>query len=93
MGKNSLMNKLTCPCCGFKTLDTEHYGSYTLCPVCFWEDDEVQIRNPTWGGANLPLIDAQKNFIAFGACDEHGKKFVRSPLPDETKDELWKPFN
>jgi hypothetical protein len=28
-------------------------GSYEICPVCFWDDDLVQLRWPTYaGGAN-----------------------------------------
>jgi hypothetical protein len=43
---------LPCPSCGFITLD-QGYGSYDICPVCGWEDDGVQLANPTSeGGAN-----------------------------------------
>lgn len=28
---------LPCPCCRFRTLATR--GEYSICPVCFWEDD------------------------------------------------------
>ncbi len=50
-----------CPCCGRLVFD-EPPGSYSICPVCFWEDDGVQLRWPDWaGGANKPsLIDAQR---------------------------------
>ncbi|WP_333756033.1 CPCC family cysteine-rich protein [Streptomyces sp. IBSBF 3352] len=69
-----------CPCCGHRVLDAP--GSYEICPVCFWEDDGVQFRWPTVaGGANqVSLIDAQRNYQDFGACDEHGRQFVR-PRP------------
>ncbi len=54
------MDELPCPCCGFLTLEGG-YGSYELCPVCNWEDDGVQLANPTSaGGANLrSLAEAQ----------------------------------
>jgi hypothetical protein len=38
-----------CPACGFEVFD-EPPGSYDVCPVCDWEDDEVQLRFPAMGG-------------------------------------------
>jgi hypothetical protein len=89
------MTKITCPCCGHKTLETEYYGSYLLCPVCFWEDDQMQLEDPTYaGGANpFSLRECQRNYIEFGACDLNMKKNVRPPQPDEVKDEDWQPLN
>lgn len=54
--------KKRCPCCGYKSLDID--SIYDVCPVCFWEDDPIQNKNPDYdGGANeLCLIDAKKNF-------------------------------
>jgi hypothetical protein len=41
-----------CPACGFGVFD-EPAGSYDICPICNWEDDEVQLRFPALrGGAN-----------------------------------------
>ncbi len=41
-----------CPACGFEVF-SEPVGSYEVCPVCDWEDDEVQLRFPAMrGGAN-----------------------------------------
>lgn len=73
-----------CPCCGHRVLDAMP-GSYEICPVCFWEDDGVQFRWPTMdGGANkASLIEAQRNYQDFSACDEHGRRFVRPPAEDE----------
>ncbi len=34
-----------CPCCGYLVF-TEPPGSYTICPICFWEDDISQLRFP-----------------------------------------------
>jgi len=86
--------KFTCPCCGYKTFDIEQYGSYDICPVCYWEDDLIQFEDPTYeGGANrVSLIQAQKNFIEFGACELKMKIHVRSPANDEPKDENWQPI-
>jgi hypothetical protein len=88
------MTKIACPCCGYKTLKTEYYGSYSICPVCFWEDDQIQLEDPTYsGGANkYSLLESQKNFIRFGASESDMKRYVRSPLPDVAIDQDWKPL-
>ena len=56
---------LPCPACGFKTVDDDSYGSYTLCEVCGWEDDGVQLANPcSSGGANgKSLVEAQEDVL------------------------------
>jgi hypothetical protein len=86
--------KYPCPCCGYQTFDYKPDGSYIICPVCFWEDDPIQLEDPDYaGGANrISLKQAQKNFIEFGAMEQDMIKNVRPPLPDEARDELWKPF-
>lgn len=52
-----------CPCCGQKTLETEHM--FDICSVCGWEDDNVQFRNPNLrGGANFfSLNEYKKAFL------------------------------
>lgn len=84
----------TCPCCGYLTLDEKPHGTYDICSICFWEDDDVQYNDPNYeGGANVPsLRQAQQNFIKFGACDEGSIKFVRKPNQEDIKDPNWKPL-
>ncbi|WP_258179562.1 CPCC family cysteine-rich protein [Stenotrophomonas maltophilia] len=59
------MIDLPCPSCGFLTLE-DFYGSYAICPLCNWEDDGVQLANPTSaGGANgESLAQAQQNALS-----------------------------
>ncbi|MFJ7128024.1 CPCC family cysteine-rich protein [Streptomyces sp. NPDC098101] len=46
---------LPCPRCGHRVFDAMH-GSYGICPVCFHEDNGVQLRRPTMaGGADQDL--------------------------------------
>lgn len=81
------MNDLPCPCCGFLTLENE-YGSYAICPVCGWEDDGVQLANPTSaGGANLKsLAEAQdKTLKKFPSNVKVTGGFRRS--------NCWRPLN
>lgn len=77
--------KYKCPCCGYYTLDERPNATYDICPVCFWEDDPIQLNDPTyWGGANrVCLLEARRNFIEFGACDMEAKPHVRCPEADE----------
>jgi hypothetical protein len=74
-----------CPCCNFFTLSEEPPGTFEICPVCKWEDDDVQFYNSNYkGGANEEsLNDARQNFKKFGAASLRFVKLVRKPLPDE----------
>ncbi|MEM7049124.1 MAG: CPCC family cysteine-rich protein [Acidobacteriota bacterium] len=78
-------SRFACPCCGFLTLVEEPPGTYALCPVCFWEDDAVQFRNPEYeGGANkVSLAQARRNYARFGASEPQFLIHVRPPLPEE----------
>lgn len=86
------MKKYTCPCCGYKTLQNEH--EYDICPICFWEDDDIQFDDVDFaGGANdISLRQAQKNYSEFGACQKNMLKHVRKPNQDDVKDSSWKPI-
>jgi len=82
-----------CPCCGYLVFDGPP-GSYALCPICDWEDDGVQLRFPDLaGGANGPsLIEAQRNFAAFGASDPRCPP-ARAPAPEDRRDPDWRPVD
>ena len=75
-----------CPCCGCLTLLDRPPGTFEVCPVCFWEDDEVQFRNPTQaGGANsVSLVEARANYRRIGAITSEFLDQVRPPTPEET---------
>ena len=90
-----MVEKFACPCCGYKTFTHEPNGSYEICEVCFWEDDQIQLENPDYkGGANkVSLKQAQKNFIKFGACEQDMLPNVRQPKLDEQRDPSWKPYD
>ncbi|SRR6266545_188096 len=80
-----------CPCCGYVVF-TGPPGSYEICPICFWEDDAVQLRDPTYqGGANRPsLVESQQTFVRCGAMEERFIDHVRKPVPDDRRDPEWR---
>jgi len=82
---NRNSRKYACPCCGYFTLSDEADNTFQLCPVCYWEDDGVQLKDPMYeDGANrVSLVQAKENFKSFGAIEERFKKYVRPPLEEE----------
>lgn len=85
-----MKQKYTCPCCGYKTFE-EQPGSFDICPVCYWEDELMQLRYPLEKGANrFSLIEAQLNYEKNKVSDMELKIFAREPLMDEEKDKNWR---
>jgi hypothetical protein len=80
-----MTSRYPCACCGFLTLDEQPPGTFAICPVCWWEDDGVQARDPGYaGGANeVSLRQARENFRRFGAAEARFSSKVRRPTPDE----------
>lgn len=81
-----------CPCCGYDTFDPIDRGNYSICPICYWEDDPIQFKEPNLsGGANrVSLIEGQNNFLAFGACEYDMIKNVRKPNNKDNWNPKWK---
>jgi uncharacterized Zn finger protein (UPF0148 family) len=75
------MSSEACPACGFRVF-ARGYGSYEVCPICDWEDDGVQLANPTsGGGANAEsLADMQpKYFVDFRSSARATGSFTGIP--------------
>ncbi|MDP4009959.1 MAG: CPCC family cysteine-rich protein [Candidatus Shapirobacteria bacterium] len=82
--------KYTCPCCGYKVFDNPP-GSFEFCPICYWEDEAMQLRCPTEIGANsISLVEAQDNFEKFGVSHIELKVFVRDPTAEDERDLNWR---
>lgn len=77
--------KYACPCCYFLTLSEAPPGTFEICPVCNWEDDDVQFHNQDYkGGANdVSLKEAKNNFKKYNASSMKSLKLVRASLDDE----------
>lgn len=46
-----------CPCCGYE-YNNGFNGDYSICPICEWEDDPVQLNDRHYsGGANQLSLD------------------------------------
>jgi len=77
--------RFACPCCGYYTLDEAPPGTFLICEVCWWEDDNVQFDDPDYaGGANGPsLHQAREYFRSNGVSDQKMKGHERPPRPDE----------
>src|SRR5215204_2103734 len=70
-----------CPCCVYSCLENRQAPT-TYSKICFWEDDLSPPRFVMMGGANLPLIKAQKNYTAFGASEKRFLHHARDPGPE-----------
>ncbi|MBQ8590766.1 MAG: hydrolase [Firmicutes bacterium] len=58
---NEEKRKYACVCCGELTMDEQPPGTYQICPVCGWEDDKFQFKNPDErGGANCLSLNESK---------------------------------
>lgn len=78
--------KYTCPCCGYKTLEEEPPGTFDICSICFWEDDNVQFDDPDYevGANEESLRQYQKVFLM--------KNVNRKLTDNNERDPNWRPL-
>ncbi|MDJ0743183.1 MAG: CPCC family cysteine-rich protein [Xenococcaceae cyanobacterium MO_167.B27] len=76
-----------CPCCGYLTLEKPPPETDQICPVCFWEDAMTFYEG---GTNNVSLLEAQRNFVQMGACEEYWRDWVRLPSKSEQRPANWK---
>ena len=69
-------NKYQCPCCDYFTLPGR--GGFTICPVCFLEDEDngvtgfeipKDLDRKSSANSSLTLRQARANFLELGACE------------------------
>lgn len=87
-----LIKSYPCVCCGFLTISDPESGSYEICDICNWEDDDVQFRDLDFSvGANEESLRlARENFKKIGVSSLRFLKEVRAPKPDEIPSEFLK---
>jgi len=76
---------LACPGCGFRTIESEIYGSYDICAVCGWEDDSVQLHNPCSGGG--------ANKISLLECQQAKARWSADEMSRFERDSAWRPLS
>lgn len=84
---NKIQKKYHCPSCGYDTMSEEPPGTFEICSICFWEDDNVQFNDIYYfGGANkISLVEGQKNFEEFGASKRDMIEYVRKPNNNDSR--------
>ena len=75
--------KYVCKCCGCAAMTFADEND--TCPICYWKRDSVQEKNTdsAVGANSVSLVEARKNYKAFGACEERFCEKVRKPYTDE----------
>jgi hypothetical protein len=88
------MSQFPCPCCGYLVF-SEGPGSYEICDICGWEDDQVQLEFATnaVGANHVSLVDGQRNFASFGASKERSRDYVRRPSATDVREAGWRPID
>lgn len=91
------MSLFTCPCCGYKTLKDKSPGSFCICGVCGWTDDNLQFDDPEFvdGTPNdISLRQAQRQFYKAESNKKLSfKNLVRPDVKWYEFDENWKPID
>jgi len=61
-------------------LEEQPPGTFLICPVCWWEDDDAQFRRPDLvGGANgVSLEQARRNYSECGISDPAARRYQRN---------------
>lgn len=79
-----------CPCCGYNTLTAA--SNYEVCPICFWEDVPTTDIVMCITSNHVTLLQAQRNFLATGACEAEYVTLTRPPTATEQRPPDWQPL-
>lgn len=78
--------KYRCPCCGYYTFYEKPEGTYSICEVCFWEDEGISdaYAMDVCGTNHVSCLnEARENFVKYGACEKEMVKYTRKPKKEE----------
>jgi hypothetical protein len=85
--------RYACRCCGYLTLVQPPPGTNLICPTCCWEDTSPSDPARHYTSNRVHLLQAQRNFLAFGACEREWLDLVRAPTMDDARVPGWQPFD
>ena len=73
----------------------EQLGSYGICAICGWQDDDAGLRYPlTAEGPNrVSFFEAQKNSLRFGAIEVSFRYRDKRPNAMDVRVPGWRPLN
>jgi hypothetical protein len=83
-------DRITCPCCGYRTITGEH----DICTACAWHHDSAQEAEPytdALGPNHFSLKEAQANFATLGASDPRCLPSCEPPGA-YARDPAWAPI-
>lgn len=80
-----------CPCCGYDTLTA--LGNYEICPICCWEDLPAADFGMRITSNGVTLLQAQRNFLTYGACEEAFRTLGRPPSATDQRSADWQPLD
>lgn len=75
--------KYACQCCGYLTLDMEPPGTFSICPICFWQDDYLGDPDEISGANGVSFREAQENYKELGASKKRSLHHVSKPTEDD----------
>lgn len=64
-----------CLCCNYHTLDLR--GEYSICKVCYWEDDGTDDDEKFSSVNRLTLKEAKTNFSQIGAIEQRLLNYIQ----------------
>ena len=87
------MQRTTCPSCGYLVFESDPTDE--ICPICYWQFDPVDnLLGSTVAEPNrVSLLEAQRNYEAFGASEPRLAPFVRAPDSSIVRDPAWRPID
>lgn len=62
----------SCPCCGYLSLPDE--CEYSICHVCWWEDDGNRDEKIYSSANHMTLQEGKSNYKLYGVCNPNMKK-------------------
>ena len=89
-----MKNRNTCPCCGYKTVNTKK--TFPICRICQWQYSEDTLIDASDTTCNdITLREGQQNYIDFKVAknQEMYKAQKHDIKENDIKDPTWRTIN